>query len=393
MMQTPFIALTQLVLWYDSTRIQTWPAMLSRADETTVYRSTRSFGAEFYTDRKTTSGHSAADNTTKNLPGLEQKKDAILLRGVGFLERVDGGYQLSGIGKELADSYRDDPKGVDWVCLLGKALLTREPRTRVFMRLLSDEGAALYFAADEWWGGSIGRATISLSDGEQILPFVDNETSSHLRTAIDADPAWALGTWHADVAELTSARNHSPQGSVSGDGATRSEDVKSCDTATEAASHKPFCNSTIAFMGQTGKPYSLHAISTALRASCEVFLHLGVLECHNDCAQLDQVRAVECFGTAIAKDFGWSIQPEDAVDLADVLAETLPALATESGFVVAAELRHQLLEKGFENPDREIAQLEADGKLVISETGYGHSRHGIGLYDDQSKQLIKIRLN
>ena len=384
MTQTIAISLTQLVLWYDSTRIQTWPSMLARADLTTVYRSTRSFGEEFYTDRKTNSGHSAADNTTKNLPGLESKKDAWLLRGVGFLQRVSRGYQLSPLGCELVDSYQAAPKSDEWVRLLGKALLTREPRTRTFVRLLSGRESALYFAADEWWGGSISRATISLADGSQIRPFVDDETSADLRAAIDADPFWALGAWSDDL--ISALKGSMKSVSKEGFSALAPE-------VGQPNGDNLFCTSTIKFVGQAGKPYSLHAISTALRASCEVFLHLRVLKSQNDCAQLDQRRAIDCFGTEISKDFGWSVQPEETVDLAKVLATTLPSLATETGFVVASELRQHLLKQGFDNPDREIAKLEADGRLVISETGYGHSRHGVGLYDDQSKQLVKIRLN
>jgi hypothetical protein len=60
--------------------------------------------------------------------------------------------------------------------------------------------------------------------------------------------------------------------------------------------------------------------------------------------------------------------------------------------VIASELRDELHRCGIENPDREIAKLEAAGLVRIEAEDYGQRRHGIGLYSDPRKQLIKIRI-
>jgi hypothetical protein len=349
------IALTQLVLWYDSTRVQTWPAIMARVDSDDAYPSTRLFGMKFCTDRLTKGGHSPADNTTKNLPGLETKAKRGVLRGVGLLEQTQGGYRLSDAGKQLGAQYRDDPSGKAWASTLGRLLLLREPRTRVFMRLMSEETATLYFTVDEWWGGSMARAAINYRDGRQVLPFSNQEGPlANLRSAINQQAWWALGYWRDD-----------PQ----------------LHGATDCQ-----------FVGQSKEEFSLYGISSALRASCEVFLLLGVLRHQADRCWLDHDVAIREFGTELADDFGWAGSKPPA-PLHEIVSQCVRDLRLDTGFVVASELRERLRQRGIENPDREIARLESEGRIYIEAADYGQSRHGVGLYDDPRKQLIKLRIS
>lgn len=349
------IALPQLVLWYDSTRIQTWPVLMAQVEDDSVFPSTRAFGKEYCTDRLTNSGHSAADNVTKNLPGLEAKGSRLALRGIGLLEKTTGGYRISEAGKQLGQQYRDDAAGLTWVKTLGRLLLLREPRTRVMIKLLSEPGAELYFTEDQWWGGSITRATINYDDGRQLLPFNDRDLQlPNLREAIKSDPWWALGDWQMHPLL---------------------DDAETCE-----------------FVGQTKEDFSLHAVSVALRAAFEVFLLLGVIQHQRDRCWLDHDIAVKTFGTVLAEDFGWESTGQKK-SLREYLVEFTNELRLDTGFIVASELRDRLRQQGFENPDREIARLESEGRLVIESTDYGQSRHGVGLYDDPSKQLIKLRVS
>lgn len=348
------IALTQLVLWYDSTRIQTWPAIMAEAEAGTVYPSTREFGKTHCTDRITTRGHSAADNVSKNLPGLETKGSRLVLRGIGLLEKSTGGYRLSESGRQLGEAYRNDPSGKAWGKVLGRLLLQREPRTRVFVKLLSENGASLYFTEDQWWGGSIGRATINFEDGRQVTPFLDNQDQiSNLRSAIKEHSWWALGEW----------RTH-----------PLLQGAEDC-----------------CFVGQASAHFSLHAASVALRASCEVLLFLGALHHKADRCWLDHDAAIGAFGPAVAEDFGWN-SSGGTKSLREWLGVIASELRLDTGFIVASELRDRLRKQGFENPDRDIAQLELEGWVIIEAADYGQSRHGVGLYDDPSKQLIKLRV-
>ena len=349
------IALPQLVLWYDSTRIQTWPALLAQVEDHVVLPSSTDFGRAHFTDRMTDDRHAAAEKITRNMPGLERKKDRLILRGIGLLERVEGGYRLSDEGKDLAAAYRDDPSGDEWVVLLGRLLITRDPRTRTLIGLLSEPDSALYFTEDDWWSGSLQRATINFTDGRQLTPFHKTDHPlPNLRSAIHERSWWALGEW----------RDH------------------------ECLSSATDCR----FVGQLKDEFSLHDISLAIRSALEVLHHLGVV-CHQaDRCWLDHDAAISAFGAPLANDFGWEPSGREQ-SIHEWLAQFASELRLDTGFIVASELRDRLRRQGFENPDREIAQLESEGRVVIEATDYGQSRHGVGLYDDPSKQLIRLRVS
>lgn len=348
------ITLPQLVLWYDSTRIQTWPALVAQVAEDAVLPSSTDFGRLHLTDRMTDDRHAAAEKITRNMPGLERRRDRLVLRGIGLLEPVDGGYRLSDAGKELAASYRQASESTEWIKLLGRFLITRDPRTRALIRLLSPLHAELFFTEEEWWGGSLQRATINYPDGQQLAPFAKTgHPLPNLRTALSEQSWWALGEWrfHAFLEGATDCR----------------------------------------FVGQLKNDFSLHDISLAIRSSMEVLLHLGVVRHEADRCWLDHGTAIDTFGTAIAEDFGWESAIRET-SLHQWLTHHMKGLRLDTGFIVASELRTRLMEQGFENPDREIAQLESEGRVVIEASDYGQSRHGVGLYDDPSKQLIKLRV-
>lgn len=348
------VTLSQLVLWYDGTRIQTWPAMLAKIDPQIVFPSATEFGREHVTDRMTDDRHAAAEKVTRNLPGLERKANRLILRGIGLLDRVTGGYQLSKEGRELALAYREEPKGVSWVRMLGHLVLTREPRTRALISLLSPSDACLRFQGSGWWDGSLRHAVIESPQGGRIAPFANSVSAlPNLRSVIDERSWWALGAW----------RNH-----------PLLKDATDCR-----------------FIGQLKSDYSLHDISLALRASCEVFIHLGVLRSEGNECRLDHGVASAHFGEAIATEFGWRTSG-DSRPLWQTIEELLPTLRADTGFIVVSELRDKLRQLGVENPDREIARLEAEGRLIIEATDFGQVRHGVGLYEDPSKQLIKLRV-
>lgn len=354
MNNTVDITLSQLVLWYDGTRIQSWPAMLAKSDPQVVLMSATEFGREHVTDRMTDDRHAAAEKITRNLPGLERKGSRLVLRGIGLLERVDGGYRLSEEGRKLAQAYREEPEGARWVRILGRMFLTREPRTRTLIGLLSRDDSRLLFKGTGWWSGSLRHAVVHLSDGARVAPFAQAESPlPNLRTVINERPWWSLGDW----------RNHPLVGGAND------------------------CR----FIGQMKTSFSIHDVSLALRASCEVLVHLGVLRWQEGECWLDQDIATREFGAELASDFGWRVI-RSTKPLWQTINDLLPGLRADTGFVVVSELRDRMRQHGVENPDREIARLEAEGHLVIEATDFGQGRHGVGLYEDPSKQLIKLRV-
>jgi hypothetical protein len=350
------ISLTRLILWSDPTRIQSWPALISEVPFDVSSKSLMDFGRLFITERMTDPKHSAAEMITRNLPGIEQMGENIVLKGVGLLERRGKEYRLSNEGKTIADAYKSDPQGMDWVKQLATLLLTKEPRTRIFIKMLSSHGSSLQFERETWFGGSTQKAKIQCQDGTVVAPFLskDGAETATIRVPIDESAWWALGEW----------RSHKL---ISG-----ASDCK--------------------FRGRINEKFSLNGIGTALRSSCEVFAHLGILKQADSSCWLDQKNAIECLGTDLAEDFGWVSNNEPPMDVLALIKEVIGAIRSDTGFIVASELREALQKYGVKNPDAEIARFEETAQLVIDATDYGQSRHGKGLYGDSRKQLIKIRV-
>ena len=348
------IGLSQLVLWYDAPRIQTWPELLSRIPEDTVLPSPTDFGRRFDTKRMTDHRHAAAEKIVRNLPGLEKQRNRLLLKGVGLLAKDVPGYFLSTQAHELRKAYIGDPKGKDWVRVLGRLLLANEPRTRVLIRALSQPDAALVFDGDAWFAGSIRKAYIETQAGP-IYGFVgDHPSAPCLRTLLREHSWWALGAWRQD-ALLLGAEN-------------------------------------CVFTGTLQRELSLHDVSLALRGAFELLLYLGMLDASGQYCRLDTALCAREFGSDLAADFGWT-DKSAAEDVERLLARLIKDLQSDTGYVVASELRKELRRQGISNPDAEIARLQAEDRLVIEAEEYGQARHGEGLFGDPRKQMIQIRLS
>lgn len=347
------ISLTQLVFWRDAARIQSWPELLARIPPNTVLQSPTDFGRLFETERMTDKRHSAAEKITRNLPGLESRRGRLHLRGVGLLDQRGGGYGLSTEGQLLAENYREDRQGIVWVRRLAQLLLSREPRTRVIVKELSKEGAVLRFERASWFGGNLRKALIETSD-DVCAPFADTDSEvKSLRSMLQQQAWWSLGYWrdHSLLAEQFDCR----------------------------------------FTGQLKSEFSLSEVGLAERAPFEVLLHLGVIEESAGECRLKASVAREELGDDLAEEFGWEglSEPES---LTELIRRTIDELRSDTGYVVASELRRELSAHGIENPDREIARLEEAGIIIIEAEDFGQSRHGEGLFGDARKQLVKLRV-
>lgn len=353
MLDTVSIGLNQLVLWYDGTRIQSWPAFLASVPDSLVLPSATDFGRRFDTQRMTDQRHAAAEKIVRNLPGLEKRGAKLILKGIGLFAETPDGYCLSSDGRALGSSYLDDPKGKGWVRLLARLLLAREPRTRVVLRALSVEGAELRFDGKKWFGGSLRKATV-VSDGAISLPFHGDEAEHNtLRAMLREHSWWALGEW----------RRHPLM-----------ESAENCH-----------------FTGTLQENFSLHDVGLALRGPFEVLLHLGVLRAQDNVCWIDRDAAVRELGESLAAEFGW-VATAKAIPLEQLVAQHVRELRSDTGYVIASDLRQALQREGIENPDAEIARLQSEGKLVIESEDFGQARHGEGLFGDPRKQMVQIRV-
>lgn len=93
----------------------------------------------------------------------------------------------------------------------------------------------------------------------------------------------------------------------------------------------------------------------------------------------------------MAEEFGWA-PGRNGVSLLDLLVQVVPALRSDTGYVVASELRDTLRHHGVADPDRDLAILVEKGRVLIDAEDYGQARHGEGLFGEQRKQLVKLRI-
>ena len=353
MFETVSIGLNQLVLWYDGTRIQTWPAFLASVPDTLTLRSATDFGRRFDSERMTDQRHAAAEKIVRNLPGLESKGKKFVLKGLGLLSQTPNGYCISADGIRLRTAYVDNPKGKAWVRLLASLILAREPRTRVVMRALSSEGAELHFDGKKWFGGSLRKASI-VAQEFSAFPFHGDESEfPTLRTLLRDHSWWALGEW----------RSH------------------------PLLEHAENCH----FTGTLQEYLSLHDVGLALRGPFELLLHLGVLLTRDNVCWIDRDTAIRELGSGLASEFGW-VTAAKALPLEQLIDQQVKELRSDTGYVIASDLRQALRGAGVENPDAEIARLQSEGKLVIEAEDFGQSRHGEGLFGDPRKQMVQIRV-
>jgi hypothetical protein len=353
MLETVSIGLNQLVLWYDGTRIQSWPVFLASVSETLELPSATDFGRRFETERMTDQRHAAAEKIVRNLPGLEARGGRFILKGIGLLDHTPSGYRLSPDGLTLRSSYIADSKGKGWVKQLAGLLLTREPRTRVVIRALSADGAELHFEGKKWFGGSLRKARI-VADSGPVFPFHGDESENPtLRTLLREHSWWALGEWRK-TSSFEGAQN---------------------------------CH----FTGTLQENFSLHDVGLALRGPFEVLLHLGVLRTSENICWIDRDAALRELGEELGVEFGWVASPR-TLPLEQLIAKLVSELRSDTGYVIASDLRQALRREGFVNPDAEIARLESEGRLVIEAEDFGQSRHGEGLFGDPRKQMVQIRV-
>lgn len=347
------IALPKLLCWYDAARIQTWPSILAKVPQGEISASLTSFGRRYCSERMTDVEHLADHDYVRNMPGLEQQGNRLVLRGVGLIEPVDGGYALSAYAQKLGDEYAHRPLEKEWVRQLLSILLTREPRTRLLVHYLSQPGARMIFPRKGWFRGAIRNVRIE-GDQLDLYPFEDHaEDAPDLRKGLEERSWWSLGDWRKSPLL---------------DGANDCE-----------------------WVGYFKPAVSLDRIGQALRGPCEGFLYLGILEPVGDDYVLNHEAAIRELGMELADDFGWT-PPNQKKSFLRILSEQVEILRSDTGYIVASELRRVLQLQGIEDPDREIAQLEVAGQIAVDDACHGQSRHGIGLFADPGKQLVKLRI-
>lgn len=174
-----------------------------------------------------------------------------------------------------------------------------------------------------------------------------------MQTLLNHDGRWALGAWADD------------------------EPLREADQ--------------VVFAGISGPRVSTNDLGMALRGPLELFLNLQIVRESGGVVTWDHRRASELLPADVVRDLGGPVTKTSSV--ADLAVRLIDELAADDGFVVASELRDALRQNGVESPDKQLAELMARGVIRLEAFDYGQARHGIGLFDDPRKQLVKFQVN
>ena len=204
MIEAVSVGLNQLVLWYDGTRIQTWPTFLSTVPDTLYLPSATDFGRRFDTERMTDQRHSAAEKIVRNLPGLEAKNGRVILKGCRLLLTLTPNWILClSRWKQTAGIIRRRPEGQRLGETTRKANARKRAKdTRRDSGALSVEGAELRFEGKKWFGGSLRKARILVSltvVTTYPFPWRRMRRCTTLRTLLREHSWWALGEWRKAI--------------------------------------------------------------------------------------------------------------------------------------------------------------------------------------------------
>jgi hypothetical protein len=351
--QTRTVRLTKLFLWVEAARFEAYPELVSRLDPEQVYRGMQDVARIALGSRNVDGKNLTRDDLTFNLPGWGSSRHGDpVLKGIGLLENRNGGYVVSVEGRHLGTLYRENPRENAWKVELARILLTREPRTRVLVRLLAQAGSWLRFSQPGWFAGPYRGAVLETEAGNYHVLSGKTAPRGDMPALLDQEGKWALGAWAED------------------------EPVRDAESIT--------------FAGTTGPTFSTNDLGMALRGPLELFLNLQLVEESGGVVCWNHRRASELLPTELVRDLGGRLP--DPSSPAEVTVRLIDELTADDGFLVASELRAALRQRGVPAPDKQVAELMERGIIRLEAFDYGQARHGQGLFDDPRKQLVKFRV-
>lgn len=203
-MTTPSVrvALPKLFLWSEAARIQEYAKAASRAEPGRIY--SRVDLERIVFDIAPTMAYRSGAPRGKgtdgviNTYGLERSGARSRINGINLFERVDKGLRVTGEGIELGESFREAKADIQWVRVLARQLLRREPRTRLVMGL-----CLLGWQLGVEAPGGIPTGALSLSSPQGETFEVAQRNCEGFNTLLRDNGELALGPlWRADLESL-----------------------------------------------------------------------------------------------------------------------------------------------------------------------------------------------
>lgn len=344
------VRLSKLFLWPEPARFQAYPEFLVLIDPEEPYKHMHDVARRAGGQRMLDDTHVKHENIVRNLPGLEYNKEhEPVIRGVGLMQKTGKQFFLSDWGRQLRDAYLEDSTGIAWKVILASNLLSREPRIRSMVRIISRSDGVLKFPQGGFFTGRYKQAELIMGD-KVYRPFVDQqECQQNLQQLIIDLGYWALGSWQQEIAE-----------------------------------------GKIIYSGADKESITATGLSMAMKAAFTLFKHLDLVDEYDGELQWRNVTAAQLLGDELAQDFGWD--KGIILDTLRIVKDLIGQLTADNGFLVASQLINRMEERGIAESEKTLAKLLDAGHIRLEAWDYGQMRHGRGLFGEPDKQLLKLSI-
>jgi hypothetical protein len=357
------LALPKLFLWNEAERFQEYPAGLSRAEEGRLYTRLEVerdlFGIDPSLRYANGRPRGRRIDGLYNLYGLEALGSRLCIRGMGLLERQAGGVRVTEEGLRLGQAYRADRNGEEWIALLIRQVLMREPRTRLLIGLACSPG---YHLRTNVRGGRFsGPLFIVPPNGNAIA--IEQRNCHAFNQLLQDHAELALGPVWADTLKLRTGFDFN-----------------------------------ITWQGVAATQPSTNDLPTALKKALVPMLHSGLLVGGAGEWNVDVHQLRSRVGDDVASSLGLELERASALfTQEEALTLAYQELAEPGGFVVVSKLADRFGELcGLQTEARAVAldkfvrTAMYEERLRLVGRHPGQASMGRGLFDEPDSRKVRL---
>ena len=288
--------------------------------------------------------------------GFERFGQRLCVNGLDLIRKADNGFMVSEAGLELGNSYKSSAESDQWLHLLARNLLLREPRTRLLIGLML-KGWLLQVdvfnkfpkSQMSFIGPEKARLDITSKDCRQFNDLL----AEHAELALG--PLW--------IAELSEHGLSLP--------------IEWCGIRVDQPSIKD--------------------LSSAIKKSFGLLFYIGIFSDEGNGWVVDTDHAGQLLGHDVLESFGVSASGGQGKSKDELFVEALRQTMDGEGYAIASALADkfgELCQTPVEERDEALDQFarEAmyDDRLVIESYHTGQPRMGRGLFGDSNCRRLKI---
>lgn len=355
------VALPKLFLWNDPTRYQEYPEALARAEEGRVY-TRQEIEQELFditptlTFKKDGKPRGRGTDGIVNAMGFERFGQRLCVNGLDLIRKTDHGFVVSEAGLELGRTYKNSAESNQWLHLLARNLLLREPRTRLLIGLMH-KGWLLQVDVFN----KFPKSQMSFIGPEKVRLDITSKDCQQFNDMLFEYAELALGPlW---IAELTEHGLTLP--------------IEWCGIRVDQPSIKD--------------------LSSAIKKSFGLLFYIGIFSDEGNGWAFDTDHAGRLLGHDVLESFGVSAAGGQGKSMDELFLEALRHTTDSEGYTIASALADKFgelcqtpVEERGEALDQFAREAMYNDRLVIKSYHTGQPRMGRGLFGDSNYRLLKI---